>query len=128
MSEILQIQTDRIEPDITVLAFAGKIVLGPDSLGIETLVADLVRKNEKKVIFDLSRVYYIDSSGLGVIANCFSKLQHAGGELHMAGAGDKVRALFRITRLDAMMPFYPTVIEASRDFTVGRKPGGADRG
>ena len=119
MPELLQIQTGRIEPDITVVALAGKIVLGLDSREIEILVADLVRKNEKKVIFDLSNVLYIDSSGLGVIANCFSQLQQAGGGLRVAGAGNKVRDLFRITRLDTMMRLYPTVAEAGRDFTVG---------
>lgn len=118
MSDLLQVQTDRIEPDITVVLFAGKIVLGPASLEIENLVAGLLRKDEKKVIFDLSRVFYIDSSGLGVIANCFHKLQRAGGGLRIAGVGGKIRDLFKTTRLDTVLSFYPSVPEAARDFKV----------
>lgn len=118
MSDLLRIQTDRVEPDITVVAFAGKIVIGPDSLEVEDLVAGLLRKDEKKVVFDLSRVYYIDSTGLGVIANCFNKLQRGGGALRIAGAGGKIRELFKTTRLDTVLPFYPGVPEATRDFNV----------
>ena len=118
MSDLLQVQTARIEPDITVVTFAGKIVMGPDSLEIENLLAGLVRKEEKKVVFDLSRVFYIDSSGLGVIANCFNKLQRAGGGLRIAGAGGKIRDLFKTTRLDTVLSFYPGVSEAARDFNV----------
>jgi len=117
-SFFLQIQTDRIEPDITVVIFAGKIVMGPNSLEIENLVAGLLRKDEKKVVFDLSRVFYIDSSGLGLIANCFQKLQRAGGGLRIAGAGGKIRDLFKTTRLDTVLSFYPSVPEAARDFNV----------
>jgi anti-sigma B factor antagonist len=123
MSDVLQIQTSRIEPDITVFSFAGKIVMGPDSLSIESMVADLLAKNEKKIIFDLSRVFFLDSTGMGVIASCYSKARRADGALRVAGVANKVRDLFRITRLDNVLGFYASVTEASKGFEIQRPPG-----
>jgi anti-sigma B factor antagonist len=116
MSEALQIQTERIDPDITVVSMTGKIVMGPDSMEVEALVSRLVEKNEKKVIFDLSHVDYLDSTGLGAIAHSFALLQRAGGGLRLAGAGDRIQAHIRATRLDSMVPTFPTVAEATRNF------------
>ena len=124
MPDLLRVETSRIEPDITVLSFAGKIVLGPDSMQIEMLVFELLKKNQKKFIFDLSRVYYVDSTGMGVIASCFTKAAKAGGGLRLAGVSGRVRELFKITRLDSVVGFYPTVLAASENFTVKQQSGG----
>jgi anti-sigma B factor antagonist len=116
MSEALQIQTERIEPDITLVSLAGKIIMGPDSLEVERLVTELVGKNEKKVIFDLSGIEYLDSTGLGAIAHCFTILQRAGGSLRLAGPGERIQTHLRATRLNSMVPTFSSVAEASRNF------------
>jgi anti-anti-sigma factor len=118
MNESALLKTDHIEPDITVVVLAGKLVMGRDPLELENLVAELVRKGEKKVIFDFTRVYYVDSSGLGAIARCLTILRRDGGDLRMAGVADKVETLFHITRLDLMLSFFATVEDASRDFRL----------
>jgi anti-sigma B factor antagonist len=123
MSDVLQIQTTRIEPDITVMSFAGKIVMGPDSMSIETMVADLLAKNQKKIIFDLSRVFFLDSTGMGVIASCYSKARRADGALRVAGVANRVRDLFRITRLDNVLGFYTSVTDASKGFEIQKQSG-----
>ncbi len=119
----LQVLTDRIEPDVVLVTMAGKIVMGPDSLGLENLVADLVRKSVKKVIFDLTRVYYVDSSGLGALAHCYVLLQRANGALRLAGLSDRVRNLLRTTRLEAVIPCFPSVDAARQNFSVDHGSG-----
>lgn len=123
MGSLLQIQTERIEPDITVVSLAGKVVLGPDSLQIENLVADLLKKKNLKFIFELSRVYYIDSTGMGIIAACFTRVKKAGGGFRLAAVADRVRELFKITHLDTMLAFYPTVLAASENFNLTEATG-----
>ena len=77
---LLEIDTKRIVPDITLLELTGKIALGRESQKIETLVQDLLRQNERKIIFDLARVDHMDSTGIGVMAYCFGTLNRCGGE------------------------------------------------
>ena len=112
---LLNIETKRIDPDITVLEISGKITLSTERLEIENMVENLVRQNRKKVIFDLSGVEYIDSTGMGTIVFCFNKVKQAGGQLRIAGTQDRVLKIFKITRLDTILAFYPTAQAAAEN-------------
>ena len=105
---LLKIETKKIEPDITVIEFSGKITLTAERQELEALVEDLVRQNRKKIIFDLAGVEYIDSTGMGTIVFCFNKVKQAGGGIRVAALQDRVLKLFKITRLDTILSFYPT--------------------
>src|SRR5690242_18593726 len=118
---LLQIETRRIEPDIMVLQISGKIALGRESQKIEVLVQDLLRRNEKKLIFDLAHVDHVDSTGIGILAYCFGTLNRSGGELRVAGATGKVLHLLQITHLDNILPLYASVEDASK--SLGAKAG-----
>ena len=56
-----------------------------------------------KVVLDLSPVGFIDSAGLASILSLVKGLPE-GGELRICGARDAVRAVFRLTRLDKVLP------------------------
>ncbi len=105
----LEIETRRIAPDITLLELAGKISLGRESQKVETVVQDLLRQNERKIIFDIAHVDHMDSTGIGVMAYCFGTLNRCGGEFRVAGAHGKVLHLLQITHLDKVLPLCPTV-------------------
>ena len=113
---LLKIETKKVEPDITLVQMAGRIMLGPESREVEALVNDLLKQNEKKLIFDLSGVEYVDSTGIGTITLCFSLVKKASGALRVAGAQGKVWHLFKLTKLDSVLSFYPTVEAARQDF------------
>jgi anti-anti-sigma factor len=86
---------------------------------VEPLVNNLLLdQNEKKLIFDLTGVEDIDSLGANIIIQCFLAARKAGAGLRVGGASTKVARLFKITRLDAVIPCYPTVAAACEGFTV----------
>jgi anti-sigma B factor antagonist len=117
----LQIDTKRIEPDITLVELTGKISLGRESQRIETVIQDLLRQNEKKIVLDISRVDHLDSTGIGILAYCFGTMNRIGGEMRIAGAQGKVLHLLQITRLDNVLPLYSSVETACTG--LGAKPG-----
>lgn len=114
-----------MDPDITVLIFSGKITLGRESQRIEMLVKELLEKNQKKLVFDMSGVTYIDSTGLGIVTFCSASVREAGGALHVAGASGIAEKLFHITKLDNIIGLYPTVEDACRHLAANNKGGGA---
>lgn len=118
---LLQIETKRIAPDITLLELAGKISLGRESQKIETVVQDLLRQNDNKIIFDVSRVDHMDSTGIGILAYCFGTLNRSGGEMRITGASGKVLHLLQITRLDNVLPLCGSIEEACASI-AGRPP------
>ena len=112
----LEIERKRIEPDIVLVEIAGRIILGPECQQIEWLIANLLLENEKKIIFDISGVNYVDSTGVGIIILCFGRVMKAGGELRVAGAKGIVKELLKMVKADIIMPLYPTAAAAIEAF------------
>jgi anti-anti-sigma factor len=89
---ILSIEQKRIDPDIVVMELSGRITMGSDSQKIEWAVVQLLKESQKKVIFDLTDVCYVDSSGVGILMMCYAKLKKAGGALYLVGVQDGGRS------------------------------------
>ena len=70
------------------------------------------KQNSKKIVVDLSRVSYIDSSGLATLVEMFKKTRTQGGSLGLSGMNDKVKSLFEITKLDKLFSIFKTQDEA----------------
>jgi anti-anti-sigma factor len=65
-----------------------------------------------KHILDMRGCPTIDSTGLGVIATHMVRCQKRGMKLVVAGASPRVREVFRITKMDAVIPLVATMEEA----------------
>ena len=76
---ILTIERKSLANDLVVLEMAGRIVLGNDAKTVEWKVDELIKDNCKKVIFDLSRVSVLDSTGVGIVVMCHARIKKAGG-------------------------------------------------
>jgi anti-sigma B factor antagonist len=115
---ILKIEQSSIAPDIDVFTMSGRLTMGSDSQQVEWNLAKLLNENHKKVIFDLSRVNYLDSSGIGILVMCHAKLKKAGGSLRIAGAEGMVRQIIEMTNVNKLVDLFATASEASKDFTL----------
>ena len=89
----LKIERKELSPGIVVLMMSGPIRMGPHCKQIEEQVDKLIAAGEKRLVFDLSGVYNLDSSGLGQIVTCLSKLKQSGGFLRLAGVGGRCRPI-----------------------------------
>jgi len=113
---ILKIARKQIEPDISVLEMEGKICMGSASQEVEWALADLLKQNQKKIIFDLSKITMMDSTGVGIVVMCHAKVKKAGGILRIAGPNGIVEETLKMTSVDKIMPFYSSVGGASENF------------
>ena len=117
IDRMLEIQTRQLPPDIVVLEITGRITIGRECKQLEWATDTLVReKQQKKVIFDLTGVTHIDSTGIGIIVMAAGQLKGAGGELRLAGAGDHVEKVLKLTSIDKLVTSNPTVAEAAAGF------------
>jgi anti-anti-sigma factor len=120
----LQIAKREIRPGIVVLEMTGRIHMGPDCQQIEQEVEQLLGRSEKRLIFDLSKVWSVDSSGVGQIVKCFSKLKNSGGSLRLAGVQGMIEGVLKLTHLDQVIEIYPTAVEAAGNFLPEGEGGG----
>jgi anti-sigma B factor antagonist len=109
----LSLETRQIEPGVTVIEIGGTMAIGRESGRIEAAVLKALNEGEQKLVIDLSHVTYIDSTGIGVIAYCFGKIAQKGVKGAVAGARGLVMDVFKLTRLDSVIPFFPDVASAS---------------
>jgi anti-sigma B factor antagonist len=84
--------------DITVVAPRGDLDMAAADQMKRTLT-ELVDKGGRKLLVDLERVAYIDSSGMGAIVAAMKHARTSGGDLRLCGLQDDVRAIFEMTRL-----------------------------
>jgi anti-sigma B factor antagonist len=112
----LSLTTRKCEPDITVIELSGRITLGRESAQIDTHVVKALGEGVRKIVIDLSKVEYLDSTGIGLIAYSFGKISQSGGESRVSGARGLVMDLFRITRLDSIIQFFPDTKSACASF------------
>jgi anti-sigma B factor antagonist len=112
----LSLTTRKCEPGITVVELAGRITVGRESNQIETNIVKILKAGVRRIVIDLAKVEYLDSTGIGIIAYCSSKISQAGAESRVSGATGLVMDLFRITRLDTVIRFFPDAISACESF------------
>jgi anti-sigma B factor antagonist len=97
---MLEIQTKNLAPDIVVLEITGRVTIGRECKQLEWATDSLVReKQQKKIIFDLSGVTHIDSTGVGIIVMSAGQVKQAGGELRLAGANKHIEQVLKLTSI-----------------------------
>jgi anti-sigma B factor antagonist len=111
---LLSIEQSKPRPDAALIRVSGRLTLGENSQQVESMVSALIAEGCRNVIFDLSGLTQIDSTGIGRFIASYRQLMAAGGALRMAAATPAVRSAFHVTRLDSVFPFFETVEEAIR--------------
>lgn len=104
-----------------IIEFKGKVMGGPDATKFNDDLHDLIDNGKKEVIVDLSKVSFMNSSGLGILIGGLTTMRNAGGDLRIAGAGEKIESLLVVTKLITVFENYRTVEEAVESYQKEKK-------
>jgi anti-sigma B factor antagonist len=63
-------------------------------------------------VIDLTNVPYMDSAGMGLVMNHYVRCQTRGSKLIVVGANNRVLDLFKVTKVDSVLPMVRTMEEA----------------
>ena len=108
--------TDRVAGDVAILEPKGKIMGGPDATLLHDKLHDYIDQNKKKVIIDLSKVEWMNSTGLGILISGLTTMRNNGGELKLAGITEKIESLLTITKLITVFDSYDNIDQALENF------------
>jgi anti-sigma B factor antagonist len=78
-------------------------------------IAPLLEANAK-VVLDLTRLRFVDSSGLGAFISCLRKLNAKGGDLKLSGMSKQVRGVFELVRMHRVFDILAAKEDAVRAF------------
>ncbi len=103
--------------DITVLDMDGKITIGEGSVALRTAVRRLLEEGKKKILLNLAKVGYIDSSGIGELVSSYTAIgKEDGGQLKLLNLTQKLQDLLTITKLLTVFDVYESEEEALAGF------------
>lgn len=110
----MELMCERIG-DVTVVMLAGAQL---DASSVEEFKRDIahVLEQHAQLIFDLSQLGFVDSSGLGSLLFCLRHVQARGGDLKLCSMSKSVRALFELVRMHRIFHIFETQEEAVRAF------------
>jgi anti-sigma B factor antagonist len=105
-------RTREVAPDITVVELAGRLHTGASLRSIEFAIQKLLEAGRRKVVLDLSKVDFLDSSAVGMLIVSSAHMKKLGGRMRIAGARSRVADLFAIVHLDQVADLSPDVVTA----------------
>lgn len=107
---------ETMQGDVAVLELKGNLMGGSETQAVHDKIKELGKDGVKKVVIDLGKVAWMNSTGLGALMGCLTTLRNAEGELKLARVTEKVQSLFMITKLITIFDTFETVEEAVASF------------
>ena len=89
---------------------------GPDGAKLHDRLRRLKNEDKKNVIVDLSRVRFMNSSGLGMLISAMTTMRNAGGDLRLANAAERIQSLLIVTRLITIFKHFDSVAKAAESY------------
>ena len=108
--------TDREQDGIVILEPKGKIMGGPDASLLHDKLYEFIEQDKKNVIVDLSKVEWMNSTGLGILISGFTTLRNNNGSLKLANVTEKIQSLLTITKLVSVFEAFDSIDEAINSF------------
>ncbi len=99
-----------------VLSFIGDLDMWTLPNAKERINA-LVGENKVKIILDLEKMNYIDSSGLGFFIGTLKKLRDKGGDLILINLNAYIYGIFKLIQLQHIINTYDNLDEAKKHLT-----------
>jgi anti-anti-sigma factor len=109
--------------DVTVVEMSGRLHLGNSLTYAENAVNRLIEGGTRKLVIDLAKLDYIDSSGLGMLIFCGGRMEASGGRMRVAGAAGGVARVFEIAHASRVLQFDPDLESACRNLSADAAAG-----
>lgn len=98
--------------DVAVCKLEGKLTGFEGKGRIQEKVRELVGKKTVNIVLDLTKVNWIDSTGLGELIASLSSVKKNEGNLVLASVQDPVHSLLEMTNLNQIFEVYENVEDA----------------
>jgi anti-sigma B factor antagonist len=110
----MQLRTHQIE-DVVVVHLQGEALDAGNAKDFKSQVAPSIVPGAR-LVFELSQLKFVDSSGLGALLSSLRQLNAIGGDLKLCGMIKPVRALFELVRMHRVFEIFNTQEEALRSY------------
>lgn len=108
MNDSLEIECDAGNGGVPVLRLRGRLESG-GAQALRARCAALQEQGYRDIVLDLEAVFYVGSSGLGMLLLLTNEFRAAGGRLVLAAPQESVIQILKLLNLDQFLEIEPTV-------------------
>lgn len=102
---------------VVVISLEGEMVGSPVATLLTEKLHELIEEGKTRIVVDMERVHWMNSSGLGILIGGLTTVRNSGGDLKLACLGKKLQDLLRLTKLDRVFEAFKTTAEAVDSFS-----------
>ncbi len=106
----------REENGIVIIELKGKLMGGPDASVLHERLYEYLHDNKNKMVIDLGKVEWMNSSGLGILISILTTIRNHDGDLKVAKITEKVKNLLKVTKLLQVFEMYDSIDDAINSF------------
>lgn len=78
----------------------------------QKLDSEIIKATVKNIIFDFSKVNFMDSSGIGVVVGRYKNIQKLNGRAAIVNANPKIMQIFEMSGVLKIIPAYTDLEDA----------------
>lgn len=112
------IESRTLDDNLPVIALEGEVDVYTAPQLKQAMTA-LLEKGAKRIVVDLTKVEYLDSTALGVLIGGLKRLREAEGNLFLICPSARIKRVFEITGLDKIFNIHTCEDEVRQ--TIGKE-------
>ncbi len=103
---------NEVKDGVLVIYLEGNL-LGENTNGpVMEMIKKSIDEGNKKILFNLADMKFINSTGLGMLLTGVTKTRNAGGELALCSLPDQMKKLLQMTKLESVFKVQPDEVSA----------------
>lgn len=101
---------------IGLIEVKGSLIGGDETVELRQAIAGFVDREYQKLLIDLGKVEYLNSTAIGVLVSAHATYTKKGWHVKLSGLTKNVKNIFVITKLTLVFEVYDTQEEAIKSF------------
>ena len=107
----MECTTTHLENGVVVIDLDGRLNMA-SAATLRQTVTTLVQQGSSRFAVDLSRISFMDSSGLGALISGLKTARQAGGDLRITAPTEQVQLVLQLTNMERVLTPYDSVESA----------------
>ncbi len=106
---------------IAILDLKGRITMGDEVTGFREAVEGIAVAEQPRLILNMRDVEYVDSTGLGAMVMCSTRLKKSDGSAKLVHLNRRNMELIVMTKIDTIFEVFDDETDAVNSFFPGRE-------
>ena len=106
---------------VILMDLKGRITMGVEVAIFRDAVEKIAATSEPKLLLNMTGVDYVDSTGLGAIVMCSTRVKGANGQAKLVNVNRRNIELMVMTKIDTIFEVYEDETDAINSFFPGRE-------